>query len=96
MRDNHISSWKHLITLTSAVLFGLSIFIAPAAMADKKVKDRGHSKVWKKEKELEREERKKYEEMEREDRKRYEEDERESRKYDEEQERESRKYDREQ
>lgn len=78
MRSNNLRSWKCIITLTTAILFGLSIFIAPTALADKKGGGRGHSKGWNKEKE-------------RESRKYDEERERESRKYDREQEREARK-----
>lgn len=89
MRKNKRWSCKNIITLTTAVVFGLSMFFAAPALADKKSKGKGHSEEWKKEKDREKEERKYYEEMEREDRKRYEEDERESRKHREEQERES-------
>jgi hypothetical protein len=36
MRDNQIGGWKYLMTMATVVVFGLSIFIAPAAIADKK------------------------------------------------------------
>jgi hypothetical protein len=67
MRNNNLRSWKSILTLTTAIVFGLSIFIVPAALADKKGEGRGHSKEWNKEKERKKAARKYHKEIERKD-----------------------------
>jgi hypothetical protein len=61
--------WTHGIILTTAIVFGLSIFIAPQALAGSKGKAKGHNQAWKQEKADGKEYQKKYREMEREEHK---------------------------
>ena len=61
--------WKHGIILTAAVVFALSIVIAPQALAGSKGQSKGHNKEWKQEKAGGKEYQKKNREMEREEHK---------------------------
>ena len=61
--------WTNGIILTAAIVFGLSIFIAPQALAGSRGKAKGHNKEWKQENAEGKEYQKKNREMEREEHK---------------------------
>jgi hypothetical protein len=65
MNNQQHRFWTHGIILTTAIVFGLSIFIAPQALAGSKGKAKGHNKEWKQEKAEGKEYRKTNREMER-------------------------------